>query len=349
MSMVQPLLAKLGARYPIIQAPMGGGTSTPQLAAAVSNAGGLGSLGLAYDAPEKMVAEIRAVRALTSNPFQVNLFIPLEEQPRVAIEPMLKALASIYEELGIEAPTTAPPPWPFAFEQQMEVVIEERAAIFSFTFGLLEQRYIDALHARGTVVIGTATTMAEAEHLAISGVDAIVLQGAEAGAHRGSFLRAADDMIGLFALIPQVALRVQTPVIASGGIMDGRGICAAMALGAEAVQMGTAFLLTEESGASEIHKQAVLAAKPEETQITRAFSGRKARGIRNRFIREVEAACVEIPAFPIQNDLTRAMRRHAAKAGNPDFLSLWSGQNGSLGRRMGAAELVKALVNEAGL
>lgn len=342
------LLAKLGTRYPIIQAPMAGGISTPEMAAAVSNAGGLGSLGSGYDEPEKMVREIRAVRALTTNPFQVNLFIPLPPQPVVPVGPMLRALAPIYAELGIEAPVGVPPPWPFRFEQQMEVALEERVPIFSFTFGLLERRYVDALHARGTLVIGTATTLEEAEQLAASGVDAITLQGAEAGAHRSTFLPAADSLIGLFALIPQVVARVRVPVIASGGIMDGRGIRSAIAMGAEAVQMGTAFLLTHESGAGDTYKNAVLRAKPEETQITRVFSGREARGICNRFIREMEMVGAEVPAFPVQNDLTRPLRRHAAKTGNSEFLSLWSGQNGSLGRKIGAAELVKTLAEEAG-
>lgn len=346
MSQRSSCLSEIGVRYPIIQAPMAGGTSTPALAAAVSNAGALGSLGSGYDAPQKMVEEIRAVRALTSNPLQVNLFVPLPPQPAVPLQPMLKVLAPIYAELGMEAATGAPPPWSFSFAQQMEVVIEERVPIFSFTFGALEARYIEALHARGTLVIGTATTVAEAEHLAYTSVDAIVLQGAEAAAHRGSFLPAADNMVGLIALVQQTTARVKVPLIASGGIMDGRGINAALWLGADAVQMGTAFLLTHESGANEVYKDAVLRANPEETQITRAFSGREARGIRNRFMSEIESTGVAIPAFPIQNDLTRPMRRQAATQGNPDFLSLWSGQNGALGRRMGAAELVRVLLRE---
>lgn len=340
---------QLGIRYPVVQAPMGGGTSTPQLAAAVCNAGGLGSLGSAYDAPGKIAQEIRQVRGLTGRPFSVNLFIPPASPPKdVPLGPMLEILGRFHAELGLDAPSLPPAP-DFTFEQQMEVVIEGRVPVFSFTMGLLERRYLEALHSRGAVVIGTATTLAEAEALSESGVDAIVLQGAEAGAHRGSFLPAADTMVGLFALIPQVSRKVQLPVIASGGIMEGRAISAAMSLGAVGVQMGTAFLLADESGASEAYKQAVLAAAPEDTQITRAFSGREARGIRNRFIREIESSSVQIPDFPIQNRLTRPLRKHAAQLQLPDFLSLWSGQNGSLGRRMTAGELVDLLAREAGL
>lgn len=328
---------------------MGGGISTPQMAAAVCNAGGLGSLGSNYDLPQKIAMEIALVRSACSAPFCVNLFIPSPAPERVVPpEPMLKILARFHSELGLSPPTLPAEP-AFTFEQQMEVVIEHRVPVFSFTMGLLERRYLDALHARSSLVIGTATTLAEARALEDSGVDAIVLQGTEAGAHRGTFLPAADTHVGLFALLPQVIERVKVPVIASGGIMNGAGILAAMKLGADAVQMGTAFLLTHESGAAEVYKQAVLGAAPEDTQFTRVFSGREARGIRNRFIDEIEASSVEIPHFPLQNSLTRPLRRYAAEHHLPEFLSLWSGQNGSLGRRMGAGELVALLVKEAGL
>jgi nitronate monooxygenase len=337
---------RLGIRYPVIQAPMGGGISNPALAAAVSEAGGLGSLGSGYDAPEKIAEEIREVRQRTSLPFQVNLFIPPPSQQQVAVEPMLELLGGVYQRLNLEPPKQAPPPWPFTFEQQMEALIEERVPVFSFTFGALEQRYFDALRARDTLIVGTATTLGEAEHLERSGVDAIILQGSEAGAHRGSFLPCAEPYVGLMSLIQQIRARVRVPLIASGGIMNGAGAAAAMALGADAVQMGTAFLLTHESGAAECYKQAVLSAKPEDTKITRAFSGREARGIRNEFMREVEASGVEIPLFPIQNDLTRPLRRFAAQQNRAEFLSLWSGQNGSLGRRTSAAELVRVLMEE---
>jgi nitronate monooxygenase len=343
------LQAQLGVRYPIIQAPMGGGTSNPSLAAAVSNAGGLGSLGSAYDAPEKIATNIRELRKASSAPVHVNLFIPLAPQPPVDVRPMLKLLARAYGELGIPAPTEAPSSWPFTFNQQMDVVLGEGVEIFSFTFGMLERRYIDALHARKALVVGTATTLAEAQALAEAGVDAIALQGSEAGAHRGSFLPSADSCVALATLIQQCRAKLRVPVMAAGGIMNGDGIRAAIMLGADVVQMGTAFLLCDESGAGDAYKDCVLNAKPEDTQITRAFSGREARGIRNRFMQQVEDAGVPIPAFPIQNDLTRSMRRHAAKINNPEYLSLWSGQNGSLGRRMPAARLVETLVQEAEL
>ena len=341
------LLSRLGIAYPIFQAPMAGGTSTPALAAAVSNAGGLGWLGSAYDPPEKMRAEIRAVRALTGKPFGLNLFIPqppLSAQP-VATEPMLRVLNAYYTELGLP-PVKLPPVPSFSFKDQLAVVREERVPIFSFTMGLLDASEVAALKAQSAFIIGTACTVEEARQVEKSGADAVILQGAEAGAHRGGFTPAADSMVGLFALIPRARAAVRIPLIAAGGIMDGRGVAAALSLGAEAVQMGTAFLLAHESGAVESYKTAVLAAEPEDTKVTTVFSGREARGIVNRFMREVEKAGVPIPPFPIQNELTRPLRRHAAQANLADFLSLWSGQNGRAGRRMGAAELVAKLVAE---
>lgn len=342
-------LKHLGIRYPIVQAPMGGGTSTPALSIAVANAGAMACLGSAYDAPEKIESDIRTVRAATAYPLCVNLFIPVPEPAQPwSLAPMLAVLARIYGELGIEAPSGSAAP-AFSFEQQLDVVLSHDVPIFSFTFGMLEPKYVEALHSRKVFVMGTATTLEEAVCLEAAGVDAIILQGSEAGAHRGNFLAAPSPHVGLFALIPQVAARCKRPLIASGGIMDGRGISAAFALGASAVQMGTAFLLCDESGATEAYKQAVLAAKPEDTQITRAFSGREARGIRNHFIEEIERAGVPIPHFPVQNNLTRPLRKFAAEHGRAEYLSLWSGQNGSCGRRLPAAQLVQALVREAGL
>ncbi len=218
---------------------------------------------------------------------------------------------------------------------------------FSFTFGVLPPSAIAAIKGRGMVLLGTATTVEEALALEQAGVDAVVAQGSEAGGHRGTFAGDFDaGSVGTVALVPQIADAVEVPVIASGGIMDGRGIAAALALGASAVQMGTAFLTCDEAGIPEAYKAAILAAREHETRLTRAFSGRPARGIVNRFMTEVERSREAILPFPLQNALTRPLRAAAAKQGRAEFLSLWAGQGVRLARRQSAASLVQRLAAE---
>jgi nitronate monooxygenase len=337
----------LGIRYPIIQAPMAGGVTTPQLVAAVSQAGGLGSIGGAYMAPGDLRTAIRMVRGLTNRPFAVNLFTPesIVDAPEEIAQS--QALLQRYrDELGIASmpgPTRYAPP----FDEQIAVVIEERVPVFSFTFGIPDTKWLRELKQTGVTLIGTATTVHEAIELEAYGIDMIVGQGSEAGAHRGTFLsQASDAMIGTLALIPQIADRVRVPVIAAGGIMDGRGIVAALALGAEGVQMGTAFLGCPESGASSAYKDAVLNTEYDQTAITRAFSGKAARGIKNRFMLEMETHESSIPSFPIQNALTRDIRQAAAKQGRAEFLSLWAGQAASMSRARPAGQLIEELVGE---
>ncbi len=234
---------------------------------------------------------------------------------------------------------------PRTFDEQFAAALESGAAVFSFTFGLLPAAAMQAVKPR-MFVMGTATTVAEAVAQARSGADAVIAQGSEAGGHRGSFAVPFEQaMIGTMALVPQMVDAVSIPVVASGGIMDGRGIAAALALGAAAVQMGTAFLTTEEAGIPRVYKEAILAAGEHETRITRAFSGRPARGIVNRFMTEVDASAAALP-FPHQNALTRPLRQTAAKQGRADMLSLWAGQGVRLARRESAADLVKRLVDE---
>lgn len=331
---------------PIILAPMAGEASTPELAAAVSNAGGLGSLGAAYSQPSAIRDMIRATRALTPRPFGVNLFIPSGESPDSAkVAQAWTALAPWRDRYGVAdaLPSLALPD----FDAQLAVVTEEKPPVFSFAFGTLPGPRIAALKAAGIVVVGTATTVPEAERLEADGVDAIVAQGAEAGAHRGTFLGAFDDsLVGLMALVPAMVDRVRVPVIAAGGIMDGRGVAAALMLGATAVQLGTAFLVAAESGASTAWKQSVLAQTADATRITRAFSGRAARGISNRFMAEIGSRQDELPGFPALNYLTRGIRAAAAKAGDAEALSLWAGQGAPLARPMQAGELVRLLIEE---
>jgi nitronate monooxygenase len=340
------LADRLGLEHPILLAPMAGGPSTPELAAAVSNAGGLGSLAGGYLAPEAIRDAIRKVRALTARPFAVNLFAPVpKETPSASdVERARHAVAPFRAEVGL-ADAGQPGPLP-SFEEELRVVIDERVPAFSFTFGALSSEEVAALARSGAIVMGTATTAREARALEAAGCHAVIAQGGEAGGHRGTFLGAYDHALaGLVALVPQVVDAVKLPVVAAGGIMDGRGIAAALALGAQGVSLGTAFLACPESGASRAYKEAILARSDDDpTTLTRAFSGRLARGLRNRFTEEMKDA--PLLPFPLQNALTQDLRREAARAGKADLLSLWAGQAVPLARARPAGALVRDLVRE---
>lgn len=342
-------LHTLKIQHPLIQAPLAGGGDTPELVAAVCNAGALGFIGAAYLDPAQILEVVRAVRAKTSRPFGINLFAP-QPAPESSgnAHRAVERLAPYFTELGLPAPNLPAKPHN-NFAEQLTAVLNSGASVFSFTFGLIPPDALSALHARGFYVAGTATTVEEATLLEKSGVDAVVAQGAEAGGHRGTF--AVDferGMVGTISLVPQVVDAVKIQVIASGGIMDGRGIAAALALGASAVQLGTAFLTCHESGIPHAYKESVLNAHEDQTRITRAFSGRPARGIQNRFMMEVEIEGDKdaILPFPLQNALSRPLRNAAAKQGRADFLSLWAGQGVRLARRQSAAELIARLARE---
>jgi len=349
MSVTTLLTRSLNLAHPVIQAPLAGDGDTPELVAGVSNAGALGFIGAAYLTPEQIIATAAAVRARTSRPFGINLFAPLPpSESRARPETMLERLEPYFAELGLPIPSL-PKSTPSPFHEQLAAALESGASVFSFTFGELPASAMEAIRALNMFVIGTATTVEEAIALERSGVDAVVAQGSEAGGHRGTFRGDfASGMVGGISLVPQVVDAVRIPVIASGGIMDGRGIVAAMALGASAVQMGTAFLTCEEAGIPDAYKQSILNAREDQTRITRAFSGRPARGIVNRFMIEVEfnESDDAILPFPLQNSLTRPLRTEAARQGRSEFLSLWSGQGVRLARRQPAAELVARLAEE---
>ena len=342
-------LRALNLHNPIIQAPLAGGGDTPELVAAVSNAGGLGFIGAAYLSPDQIGQTARAVKSQTTLPFGINLFAP-SAPPALSIptDVAIQRVAPYFAELGLPAPSLPSGP-SSTFSDQLAAALETGASVFSFTFGLLPADAIQSLKRKSIFVMGTATTVNEAIELEKSGVDAIIAQGSEAGGHRGTFLGDfSASMIGTISLVPQIVDAVRVPVIASGGIMDGRGIAAALALGASAVQLGTAFLTCKESGIPEAYREAILAAKEDHTRITRAFSGRPARGIVNRFMTEVESNDdgEAILPFPLQNALTRPLRTAATKNGRAEFLSLWAGQGVRMARRQSAAELMSRLVQE---
>jgi nitronate monooxygenase len=341
------LLNRLGIDYPVFQGPMGGGVSTPELVAAVSNAGGLGSLGAAYLTPDKITETILRIRELTDRPFNVNLFAGGHAaKAYVDPAPMLALLAEIHDALELPLPVLPQlPPDPFA--AQFEAVLDSAPPIFSFTFGIPNADVMARLRGRDIATLGTATTVEEARLLEVAGVDAIIAQGAEAGAHRGTFAGPFEDaMVPTLTLVRGIHSAVKTPVIASGGLMDGREIRHAVNAGASAASLGTAFLTCPESGAPEAHKRAILDARTDTTVLTRAFSGRPARGLPNTFIARLAGKENTILPYPLQNMLTRAMRTASARRGESGFLSLWAGTGVARSRAMPAATLVTRLLNE---
>jgi nitronate monooxygenase len=342
------MTSRLGLRFPIVQAPMAGGPDTPALAAAVSRAGGLGSLGCGYLTAARIEAIAAEVRARTDRPFALNLFVRADEPvDAAAAARVAPVLDDVRRELGL-APPAAPSRSGDAYPEQLAAVIRARPAVFSFTFGAPSREELDAVRGAGIFTVGTATTVAEAEALERLGVDAICAQGAEAGGHRGTFIgRFEDALVGAMALVRLLVLRVRIPVLAAGGIMDGAGIRAALALGAAGVQLGTAFLDCPEAGTTKAHRRALSSEAARVTSVTRAFSGRPARGIRNRFVELFER--VEPAPFPQQQQLTADIRAVAARAERVDLMQMWAGQGASLIRPLPAGDLVETLAAEAGL
>ncbi|EEM00274.1 2-nitropropane dioxygenase (Nitroalkane oxidase) [Bacillus mycoides DSM 2048] len=338
----------LQIKYPIIQAGMAGAITTSELVAAVSNSGGLGTLGAGYMSPEQIREAIYKIRELTNKPFGVNLLLTKEiqiEEEKVNEAKVL--LSGVNRELGIEEEKTLK--LPKSYKEQLQVLLEEKVPVVSFAFQTLEKEEIDDLKKEGIKVIGTATHVAEAKALAKLGVDIIVGQGSEAGGHRGTFIgKEQDAMIGTFALIPQLVAEVpHIPIVAAGGVMNGQGLVAAFALGAEAVQMGSAFLTSEESITHDVYKEAILHSTDTSTTVTRAFSGKYARGIRNEFIEKHEGREENLPMYPVQNVLTSKIRQEAAKQNKEEYMSLWAGQASSLARTESAQHVVKRVMKEA--
>lgn len=344
------LTRALGIELPIVLGPFGG-LSSVALTAAVSNAGGLGSFGLyGYDA-ERIRSTTLALREHTGRPFVLNLWLPSGDQNPQTDDSSFRAwitpLEPYFAELGI-APPSQPPRYLPDFDEQFDALLNARPAVASFVFGVPAERQIEQLHSVGTRVVGTATTVAEGRALAAAGVDAVIATGFEAGGHRVSFLAEPENsLIGLLALVPQLVDAVDVPVIAAGGIADARGLAAALTLGASAAQLGTAFLVCTESAISDAHRSRILSADAESTVLTRIFSGRLARGIPNRMLRELESSETAPAPFPVQNWLTAHVKAEAARRGDSELMSLWAGQAAPLVRQRDAAELVDALARGA--
>src|SRR5712672_2162648 len=345
------LTAKLGIDYPVIQGPLGG-LSSQKLTAAVSNFGGLGSFGAHGLAPEAIKDVVGEIRSLTSKPFAMNLWVSMEDEgartsDENAFNRSVAPLAVHIAALGAPRPEYKPYSW-IRFEDQARVLLDEKVPVFSFIYGIPPQEILEECWAKHIVTVGTATTPDEAAALEQAGVDAIVASGFEAGGHRGSFLRPAEDSLtGTLSLIPQAVDAVEVPVIAAGGIADARGVIAALALGAEAVQMGTVFLACEESGASRLHRETLRQRKAGHTALTKGFTGRLARAIHNRGMEELNHPGTEMLSYPLQRALVRNLAIAAEAAGRADLVPLWAGQSANLSTCTDVMAFLTSLVEEA--
>ncbi|HOY76207.1 MAG TPA: DUF561 domain-containing protein [Hyphomonadaceae bacterium] len=342
------LQALFAIEHPVVQAPMAG-ASTSAMAIAVTNAGGLGSLGCAVMTGEQVRQAAEAVATGTSGPVNFNFFV--HEEPDLARHdpaPMRAALAPYYEEFGLGA-AAAPKVGAPAFDDTMlDVLLACKTKVASFHFGLPKPHVVEALKRAGVTLVGNATNVAEARALEAGGMDAIVAQGAEAGGHRGSFIGAAhENDMGTMALVPLVVDAVSIPVIAAGGIFDGRGVAAAIMLGAAGAQVGSAFLRSPESMVSPLYKQALADTADNSTKLTRLFSGRAARSIRNRLVRELASHEGDAAPFPAQRSVIAPLSKAAADRGSSDFMQLWSGQAGLRAEAVPTEQIYKRICGEA--
>ena len=339
----------LPSKILLIQAPMAGAQG-PELAIAVCRAGGLGSLPAAMLTPDRLREQIAAVRQATNAPFNVNFFCHAEPKPDPEIEARWRdRLALYYAEVGVDPSAIPAAPVRAPFGEAMCAVIEEtRPAVVSFHFGLPAAELLSRVKAAGALILASATTVAEARWLEQHGASAVIAQGREAGGHRGMFLSDdVDAQPGLISLVPQVRDAVRLPVVAAGGIGDGRGIAAAFALGADAVQIGTVYLRTPEATISSLHRAALATARDDATRLTNVFTGRPARGLVNRFVAEVGPMCEDAPQFPLAAGAAAPLRAAGEKRGSGDFSPLWAGESAALARDEGAEALTHRLWTDA--
>ncbi|MEV4915695.1 DUF561 domain-containing protein [Streptomyces tirandamycinicus] len=348
------LAGLLDLEVPIVQGPFGGGLSSVALASAVSEGGGLGSYGAHLLTPDGIGGLVGELRKSTARPFAVNLWVPHPDE--AAVPPDRDRMARYtallrpwFEELGLPMDQLEEPPPAPHFAEQIDALLAAGPPVISFVMGVPEARVLDEARRRGIRTVGTATTVDEALAIEAAGMDAVVASGSDAGGHRGSFLRPVNEsLVGTFSLVPQVARAVSIPVIAAGGIADGRGVAAALTLGADGVQIGTGFLATDESGASALHRAALHGPDARTTVLTRAFSGRLARAIPNRFTREALAYEDRLAPYPLQYALTRPLRTAAAARGLADYVNLWSGQAAALTRPLSARAYLGELIADTG-
>lgn len=342
-----PMKNLLPIELPVIQAPMAGSQGSA-LAIAVCNAGGLGSLPCAMLAPDAIRKELTAIAAATSRPYNVNFFVHQQPSPDVAREAAWRRiLAPYYAECGIDPETIQSGPARMPFSNDAADVLEEfTPPVVSFHFGLPSEKLVARVKSWGSKILSSATTLAEARWLEARGVDAVIAQGLEAGGHRGIFLtEELHTQVGTFALVQQIAKGVRIPVIAAGGIADARGVKAAMQLGAVGVQVGTAYLLCPEATTSVVHRAALRSDAAAITAVTNVFTGRPARGIVNRIMRELGPINNAAPAFPLAATAVLPLRVHAESQGSGDFSPLWAGQNAHGCAELSAGELTRALAS----
>ncbi|GAB3049026.1 NAD(P)H-dependent flavin oxidoreductase [Virgibacillus ainsalahensis] len=342
----------LEIKYPIIQAPMAGGITTSTLVSEVSNSGGLGMIGVGGMPSNQMREQIREVKQLTSNNFGINLFVPGEFTTSDSeIEETTKLLDPLFRKLDIQQNEVDLPSSKRnyeSFQEKVEIIAEERVPVCSFIFGIPPKEVITKLKGNGIIVIGTATTVHEAVEIENAGLDAVVVQGSEAGGHRGTFAGEVEEsLIGLMSLLPQAANHVTIPIIAAGGIMDGRGLAASLCLGAKGVQMGTAFLTTIESGAHPLHKEAILDTSKEQTVLTRSFTGKFARAIKNSFVSDLQKHEGVFPDFPIHRVLAQPIVKASQSQNNPEYMLLLSGQSPGLAKHETVQTLMANMITEA--
>lgn len=342
----------LGIRYPIVQGPFGGGLSSVKLATTVSNAGGLGSFGCQPFTAEEISNICKNIKNETDQPFNINLWVN-DRDDRLAsfsnedYKQLAELFKPFFDELKLPIPQQPIDLGP-GFEDQIEAIFDAKPAVFSFVYGIPSTFILEKCRSLGIRTIGTATTLDEALALESAGVDAIVATGFEAGGHRVSFLRSAEDSLtGTFALIPQIADRVKIPIIAAGGIADARGIKAALSLGADAVQMGTAFLATDQSNASQDHKDKLFSSDSQYTTLTKVFTGRLSRGIKNRLTESLKDQESKLAPYPLQSRFMSYLKAYpATEISNPDFKAYWSGQSAGLLKYRDATVLIKTLIQE---
>lgn len=342
----------LDLRYPIVQGPFGGGLSSVELTSTVSNAGALGSFGAQPFSAQEIVNFAREIRKVTSLPFNINLWVNDRDERLSTFsdtdyQNLVKLFQPYFDELGFVVPARPVNLGP-SFMEQVEAIYEVKPAVFSFVYGIPPADVLEKCRKLGIKTIGAATTVEEAKALEGAGVDAIVATGSEAGGHRVSFLRSAEESLtGTFSLIPQVADNVKIPIIAAGGIADARGIKAALALGAHAVQIGTAFLATKQSNASPDHKEILFSEKATHTMLTKVFTGRLSRGIKNRITEELRGKENLFAPYPLQGKFIGGLKAYPATTNsNPDFKSYWAGQSASLLKYKDAKEFIDALVKD---